>query len=82
MKHYSFKSSVPQNTNSHWCLFQLTHCVVSVAVNFADYFGSVLSYIIVAIPIFAGDYDDKTASEIAQIISAVSRLEFHNLKVK
>lgn len=34
-----------------------------------SYFGSILSYLIVAIPIFAGIYDDKDAGELSAIIS-------------
>ncbi|KAI8335836.1 ATP-binding cassette sub-family D member 4-like protein [Chlamydoabsidia padenii] len=34
-----------------------------------SYFGSILSYLIVAIPIFAGTFDDKDAGELSGIIS-------------
>ncbi len=39
----------------------------------ADYIGSILSYIIVAIPIFSGVYDDESESDLSSIISAVSK---------
>ncbi|KAF7731507.1 ATP-binding cassette sub- D member 4 [Apophysomyces ossiformis] len=34
-----------------------------------QYLGSILSYLIVAIPIFSGVYDDKDASQLSEIIS-------------
>lgn len=34
-----------------------------------SYFGSILSYLIVAIPIFAGVFDDKDPGELSGIIS-------------
>lgn len=37
-----------------------------------SYLGSILSYLIIAIPIFAGAFDGKDASELSAIISAVS----------
>ena len=36
-----------------------------------SYFGSILSYLIVAMPIFAGTFDDKDPSELSEIISKV-----------
>lgn len=45
---------------------------VSVSIFVADYLGSILSYIILAVPIFTGQYDDLSAAELAQLISAVS----------
>lgn len=38
-------------------------------INLADYLGSILSYIILAIPIFAGKYDDLTPSQLSSLIS-------------
>eukprot|EP00057_Strongylocentrotus_purpuratus_P019410 XP_011673884.1 PREDICTED: ATP-binding cassette sub-family D member 4 [Strongylocentrotus purpuratus] len=46
---------------------------LNVAVNLFDYLGSILSYVIIAIPIFAGVYNGVPASEISGLISAVSR---------
>ncbi|KAI9248694.1 ATP-binding cassette sub-family D member 4-like protein [Helicostylum pulchrum] len=37
-----------------------------------SYLGSILSYMIIAIPIFAGTFEDKDASELSAIISANS----------
>ena len=44
---------------------------LSVAINMADYVGSILSYIIVAIPIFAGKYDDLSPTDLSSLISQV-----------
>jgi len=44
-------------------------CVVSIGV--ADYLGSILSYVILAIPIFAGVYDDLPPAELSALISRV-----------
>lgn len=35
------------------------------------YFGSILSYLIVAIPIFAGAFEGKDAGQLSEIISKV-----------
>ncbi|KAK2855363.1 hypothetical protein Q7C36_007232 [Tachysurus vachellii] len=40
-----------------------------IAVNTFDYMGSILSYIIIAIPIFAGVYDGLTPGEISALVS-------------
>lgn len=40
-----------------------------ISVNLFDYLGSIISYVVVAIPIFAGVYDD---ADIASVISKVS----------
>lgn len=45
--------------------------IFTVSVNIADYLGSILSYIILAIPIFAGNYDDLTPSQLSSLISKV-----------
>ncbi|KAG0373081.1 ATP-binding cassette sub- D member 4 [Mortierella sp. AD032] len=37
-----------------------------------SYFGSIMSYVIVAIPIFLGKYDDLSPSEISAVISKIS----------
>lgn len=41
-----------------------------------SYLGSILSYLIIAIPIFSGALDDKDSSELSAIISAV-RTQYH-----
>nr|XP_054756911.1 lysosomal cobalamin transporter ABCD4-like [Lytechinus pictus] len=45
---------------------------LNVAINLFDYIGSILSYVIIAIPIFAGVYNGLPASEISSLISAYS----------
>jgi ATP-binding cassette, subfamily D (ALD), member 4 len=45
---------------------------VPVSIGLADYTGSILSYIILAIPIFGGMYDDLTPVELSALISQVS----------
>lgn len=45
---------------------------ISVGVNTFDYLGSILSYIVIAIPIFAGDYDGLTPGELSALVSKVS----------
>lgn len=42
-----------------------------------SYLGSILSYLIIAIPIFSGALDGKDASELSAIISAVRYLLIH-----
>uniref|UniRef100_H2ZCN2 ABC transmembrane type-1 domain-containing protein n=1 Tax=Ciona savignyi TaxID=51511 RepID=H2ZCN2_CIOSA len=39
------------------------------AVNIFDYVGGILSYLVIAIPIFAGSYDDYAPEEISALIS-------------
>jgi ATP-binding cassette subfamily D (ALD) protein 4 len=45
---------------------------LAVSIQMADYLGSILSYVILAIPIFSGIYDDLTPSELSALISEVS----------
>ncbi|XP_043082266.1 LOW QUALITY PROTEIN: ATP-binding cassette sub-family D member 4 [Puntigrus tetrazona] len=40
-----------------------------IGVNTFDYLGSILSYIVIAIPIFAGDYDGLTPGELSALVS-------------
>ncbi|XP_062848063.1 ATP-binding cassette sub-family D member 4 [Trichomycterus rosablanca] len=40
-----------------------------IGMNTFDYLGSILSYIVIAIPIFAGIYDDMTPVEISALVS-------------
>ena len=42
------------------------------AVNIFDYVGGILSYLVIAIPIFAGFYDDLAPEELSALISRVS----------
>lgn len=40
-----------------------------VGTNTLDYLGSILSYIIIAVPIFSGAYDEKSPAEIGAVVS-------------
>ncbi|XP_078452302.1 lysosomal cobalamin transporter ABCD4 [Lampetra fluviatilis] len=40
-----------------------------LAVNMFDYMGSILSYVVIAIPIFAGVYDHLSPSELSALVS-------------
>ncbi|RXN02635.1 ATP-binding cassette sub-family D member 4 isoform X2 [Labeo rohita] len=40
-----------------------------IGVNTFDYMGSILSYIVIAIPIFAGEYDGLTPGELSALVS-------------
>ncbi|XP_077101440.1 lysosomal cobalamin transporter ABCD4 isoform X2 [Siphateles boraxobius] len=40
-----------------------------IGVNTFDYLGSILSYIVIAIPIFAGQYDGLTPGELSALVS-------------
>eukprot|EP01135_Chromosphaera_perkinsii_P008191 Nk52_evm13s1178 gene=Nk52_evmTU13s1178 len=46
--------------------------ILSMSTNFFDYVGSILSYCIIAIPLFAGKYDSYSSTEISSLISANS----------
>lgn len=55
----------------------LTHCLFStcfspVGVNTFDYLGSILSYVVIAIPIFSGVYGDLSPTELSALVSKVS----------
>ena len=45
---------------------------LNTAVNLFDYIGSILSYIVISIPIFAGHYDDLSSLELTSLISKTS----------
>ena len=42
-----------------------------VSISIADYLGSILSYVILAIPVFRGVYDDLSPTELAALVSRV-----------
>ncbi|XP_063075771.1 ATP-binding cassette sub-family D member 4 [Engraulis encrasicolus] len=42
---------------------------LSIGVNIFDYMGSILSYIVIAIPIFTGVYDGLTPGELSALVS-------------
>ncbi|KXS09166.1 hypothetical protein M427DRAFT_64704 [Gonapodya prolifera JEL478] len=43
--------------------------VLKIGTEFVGYMGSILTYVTVAVPIFAGQYDDLPASELSGLIS-------------
>ncbi|KAJ3148770.1 ATP-binding cassette sub- D member 4 [Irineochytrium annulatum] len=43
---------------------------LKVVTELVSWFGAALAYIVTAIPVFDGSYDDKTSSEIIELISA------------
>ena len=45
--------------------------MLTLVVNLFDYLGSILNYLVIAIPIFAGLYDDRTPQELSALISQV-----------
>lgn len=44
---------------------------LNFSVNMFDYLGSIFSYLMLAIPIFLGRYDDLTPTELSSVISQV-----------
>ncbi|XP_002739244.1 lysosomal cobalamin transporter ABCD4-like [Saccoglossus kowalevskii] len=55
-----------QQTLINWDLW------LNFSVNMFNYIGSILSYLIISIPIFLGVYDHLTPTELSSLISAVS----------
>lgn len=45
--------------------------VFTVGVNTFDYLGSILSYVVIAIPIFGGIYGDLSPTELSTLVSKV-----------
>jgi len=45
--------------------------VCAVSIGIADYLGSILSYVILAIPVFGGVYDDLSPADLSALISRV-----------
>lgn len=43
----------------------------AVGVNTFDYLGSILSYVVIAIPIFSGVYGDLSPTELSTLVSKV-----------
>ncbi|KAI3651113.1 hypothetical protein MP228_004594 [Amoeboaphelidium protococcarum] len=49
--------------------FYVKDSVVTVITQFVSWYGSIICYIIVAIPIFSGVYDDRSEVEISKIVA-------------
>ncbi|XP_077797542.1 lysosomal cobalamin transporter ABCD4 isoform X24 [Macaca mulatta] len=47
----------------------LTHLSSTVGINTFDYLGSILSYVVIAIPIFSGVYGDLSPAELSTLVS-------------
>lgn len=43
---------------------------LGLSVNFTDYIGSIISFLVLAVPLFAGSYDGIPGPELSQLISA------------
>ena len=48
----------------------LKQLFLGLSVNFTDYIGSIISFVILAVPLFAGSFDGHSAPELSQLISA------------
>lgn len=46
----------------------------TVGINTFDYLGSILSYVVIAIPIFSGIYGDLSPTELSTLVSKVRSL--------
>ncbi|XP_066927312.1 lysosomal cobalamin transporter ABCD4-like [Clytia hemisphaerica] len=43
--------------------------ILNISINFIDYLGSMISYFVISIPIFAGKYDNLTPVQLSAVIS-------------
>ena len=46
--------------------------LLDLAVSFFDYIGSIASYLILSVPIFAGSYDRLSSADLSALVSEVS----------
>ena len=44
---------------------------LNISINLYDYLGSIVSYFIIAVPVFAGTYDHLSPSDLSALISKV-----------
>ncbi len=49
---------------------------LELSTNLCDYIGSIFSYMMLAIPIFSGEYDDLGPVELSVLISEVNCLKY------
>ena len=47
-------------------------CFCPVGINTFGYMGSILSYVVIAVPIFSGVYSDLSPTELSALVSKVS----------
>ena len=47
---------------------------VVVSINMADYIGSILSYLVIAVPIFLGAYNHLSPTDLSALISKVTAI--------
>ena len=66
---YIFSSA---GTNLMQTNYEMFIMFITVVVSLAEYIGSILSYVILAIAIFTGRYDDLSSSQLASLISKVN----------
>jgi ATP-binding cassette subfamily D (ALD) protein 4 len=50
--------------------------ILNICINLYDYLGSILSYLILAVPIFSGAYDSLGPTDLTVIISQVTTFDF------
>ena len=53
-------------------ILNLSISTLTVSINSFDYLGSILSYVVIAVPIFMGKYDNLSPSDLSALISQVS----------
>lgn len=47
---------------------------LNISINLFDYFGSILSYLLLGIPIFTGVYNDLNPGDLSSVISQVTNV--------
>ena len=51
--------------------------ILDCSTNMFDYIGGILSYMVIAIPIFAGVYDDLDEPALSQGTRSINRINLH-----
>nr|CAB3219638.1 ATP-binding cassette sub-family D member 4 [Phallusia mammillata] len=67
-EHYKSETRLNQVLKKQMSLFNWSFWLSS-SVNIFDYVGGILSYLVIAIPIFAGNYDHLAPEELSSLIS-------------
>ena len=65
---HTYKRSPQKLLSSSACI---SFCAFVASVNFFDYFGSIVSYMVVSIPLFTGEFDDLMPGELAAVVGKV-----------